>query len=88
MNLLVIIDSKNQDEVLGIEVDRVMKKFHWIPIPGFSYTYTKEVKNENTDYLTTVVQQEVAAAADQAEWSQVKYLYTISAGRPQLESTR
>lgn len=88
MNLFVIINSKNQDQTLGIEIDRVMKKFNWILIPDFPYTYTKEVKNENTDYLKTVVRQEVAMATDAAEWSQVKFLYTISADRPQLEITR
>jgi hypothetical protein len=88
MNLLVIIDSKNQDETLGIEIDRVMKQYHWIPIPGFPYVYTKEEKIDTPDYLTSMIQHDIGTAADQAEWSQVKYLYTISTGRPQLGTTR
>ena len=88
MNVLVIIDPKNQDETLGIEIDRVMKQYHWIPIPGFPYVYTKEEKIDTPDYITTMIQHDIGLAVDQAGWESVRYLYTISTGRPQLATTR
>jgi len=87
MNVLVIIDPKNQDETLATEVDRMMKKFNWIPIPGFPYTYTKEEKIDTPDYITTMIRHDIGVAVGQAQWSDVRYLYTISAKRPQLETT-
>jgi hypothetical protein len=88
MNLFVIIDSKDQDETLGMLVDSSMKRSNWIAIPGFPYVYTKEEKINTPDYLTTMVRHDIGMAVDQAGWSQVRYLYTISENRPQLETTR
>jgi hypothetical protein len=87
MNLLVIINSKDQPEELGMVIDSVMKKLNWIAIPNFPYTYTKEEKIDTPGYISTVIQHDIGVAADQAGWSQVRYLYTVSAKRPQLEAT-
>ncbi len=88
MNVLVIIDPKGQQPELGSHVNSMMKRQNWIAIPGFPYTYTKEVKSEDTNYLVTVVREEVNTATRQAEWQQVKYLYALCGIRPQLEETR
>lgn len=82
MNLLVVINPDGQDIELGIEIDRMMKQLFWAKVKNFDFIYTKEVDNEDIDDLTSGIQEDIDAAATQAEWENVKYLYVIGGGTP------
>jgi hypothetical protein len=88
MNLLVIIDSTNQDQFLGIEINRIMKDLSWITVKGFPFVFTKEVDNEDVDDLTSGIQEDIDAAAFQAELKDVKYLYKIGGSEPVTVGTK
>lgn len=75
-----MVVGKNQ---LRIEIDRMMVESGWTASEEFSYAFTKEVESDYSD-IESGIKADVDAATEQAEWTDVKYLYVIGDEAPKF----
>ena len=84
MELLVIIDSFNQDPNLGGSIESMMTEKGWAPNDGFTSAFTKTAEHHSVEELEKKIKGDVDAATFESEWKNAKYIYIIGEHKPKF----
>jgi hypothetical protein len=89
MQILLVVNSSNQDQGLGVAFEAAIKEKKWQPVSTIPFTYSKSSGrlSETTDILK-MVKADVNYAVLEAEWEKVDYLVQISDSKSRVFKTK
>jgi hypothetical protein len=82
MTGLVIFSDENQDTGLAVAVYAAMEKRGWQSNDNMSLAFNKEFSGNDTNAIKKTIEREIDEVMFEAEWSKVKYIYSISEEKP------
>ena len=82
MKAIIAISDDGQDMELGVEFDRILKDKGWSVPEKAPYLYQKDYGTSDLIKIREDVENNVQAAATQAEWEALPYTMIFTYGEP------
>ena len=83
MNLIIAINSTGQDQELRVAFDATLKDRNWKLNNEIPDAYIKSIDtNLSKTEIEKIIKADIDAAVEEAEWSEINYVFIISKQEP------